>query len=227
VRSRQYEETQNFVKAVCMSLDLISLETIQEIASQYGYWGVFGGILLENLGIPLPGETVTLVGGFLAGNGHLNYWLVLSSATFGAVIGDTGGYWIGRYAGWPFLLRLSRFFRIQEEQLVRVKNKFSQNSAKAVFFGRFIALLRIFAGPLAGAFGMPFRQFFLCNLAGAALWASVIVSTSFFVGRIVPLEALVAGTAQFATLGLLIVAVLIGIPLWLEAREAKKSAQEK
>ena len=171
-----------------MSLDFISLESLQEFAHQYGYWAVFGGILLENLGIPLPGETVTVVAGFLAGSGELNYWLVLSSAILGAVLGGTCGYWIGRYAGWPFLLRLGRVFRISEVRMLEVKERFSQNAAKAVFFGRFIALLRVFAGPLAGIAEMSYGSFFLWNLAGAIAWAFVMVTLAFSVGNFVPLE---------------------------------------
>ena len=83
-----------------MSAEIISLESIQEIAHQYGYGAVFFGILLENMGIPLPGETITLVGGFLAGNDELNVWLVLLSAIAGAIVGDSCGYWIGRWGGW-------------------------------------------------------------------------------------------------------------------------------
>lgn len=86
-----------------MSLESISLENIQEFAHQYGYWAIFLGILLENLGLPIPGETVTLVGGFLAGSDELSYWLVLGVAVTGAVIGANCGYWIGKLGGWPFL----------------------------------------------------------------------------------------------------------------------------
>ena len=74
-----------------MSLELLSLENIEEIAHQYGYWAVFIGITLENTGIPIPGETITIVGGFLAGSGDLNYCLVLVSAITGAVLGDNFG----------------------------------------------------------------------------------------------------------------------------------------
>ncbi len=210
-----------------MSLDFISLETLQEFAHQYGYWAVFGGILLENLGIPLPGETVTVIAGFLAGSGELNYWLVLSSAILGAVLGGTCGYWIGRYAGLPFLLQVGRFFRIPEERLLEVKNQFSQNAAKAVFVGRFIALLRVFAAPLAGVVEMSYGKFFLFNLAGATVWASVMVTLAFFVGRVVPLEQLVAGLAQFGVAALLIVIAWIVVPLWLESRQVKRSAREE
>jgi membrane protein DedA with SNARE-associated domain len=112
----------------------LSLETIQELANQYGYLAVFLGILLENLGIPLPGETITIVGGFLAGSGELNYWIVLACATMGAFIGGICGYCIGKYGGWQLLLTLSKFFRISELQLEEIKTKFSENAVKAVFF---------------------------------------------------------------------------------------------
>ncbi len=206
-----------------MSLEFISLEKIQEIAHQYGYWAVFIGILLENLGIPLPGETVTLVGGFLAGSGQLNYWFVLGSAILGAVIGGTCGYWIGRYTGWSFLLTIGRFLRIPEDRLEESKHKFSENAGKAVFFGRFIALLRILSGLLAGIAEMSFGKFFLYNLAGAIVWASVIVTSSFFLGRIISLEQLVGWAGQFTIVALLIVIAWIVIPLWLESRQIKQS----
>lgn len=205
-----------------MSAEFISLETIQEIAQHYGYWAVFGGILLENLGIPLPGETVTLVGGFLAGSGQLNYWFVLSSAILGAVIGGTCGYWIGRYAGWSFLLKLGSFLRIPETKLEEIKAQFAQNAGKAVFFGRFIALLRVFSGLLAGIAEMPFGQFFLYNLVGAIAWASVMVTLAFFVGRVIALEQLIAWVGQFTLVAFGLVIAWLFIPPWLEARKTTK-----
>lgn len=209
-----------------MSFELISLENIQEFAHQYGYWAVFLGILLENLGIPLPGETVTLVGGFLAGSDELSYWLVLGDAVAGAVIGGICGYWIGKLGGWPFLLQIGKIFRISEERLLSIKEKFSQNAAKTVFFGRFLALLRIFAAPLAGIAEMPFRKFFLYNLAGAGTWASVMVSLAFFAGKVVSLEQLVAWVGEFAIAALVIIVALIAIPLWLESRQVKRITEE-
>jgi membrane protein DedA with SNARE-associated domain len=210
-----------------MSLEFLSLEKIQEIAHHYGYWAVFLGILLENLGIPLPGETVTLVGGFLAGSDELNYWLVLSDAIAGAVIGGTCGYLIGRSAGWSFMLQIGRIFRIPEARLVEMKEQFSQNAGKAVFFGRFIALLRIFASPLAGIAQMPYGKFFFYNLAGATVWASVMVTLAFFVGQVVSLEQLVAWMAQFAVLALILVVAWIVVPIWWESRQVKKASSEE
>ncbi|MBW4643923.1 MAG: DedA family protein [Goleter apudmare HA4340-LM2] len=207
-----------------MSLELISLENIQEFAHHYGYWAIFLGILLESLGIPLPGETVTLVGGFLAGSDELSYWLVLTVAVTGAVLGGTCGYWIGRFGGWAFLLQIGKIFRISEVRLLSIKEQFSQNAAKAVFFGRFFALLRIFAAPLAGIADMPFGQFFVYNLAGASVWASVMVTLAFFAGRIISLEELVSWVSQFAIAALLILVALIVIPLWWESRQVKRAA---
>jgi membrane protein DedA with SNARE-associated domain len=208
-----------------MSSELISLETIQEIAHQYGYWTVFLGIMLENAGIPLPGETITLVGGFLAGSGELNYWFVLGCAIAGAVLGDNVGYWIGKKGGWPLLIVLGRVFRITEPQLLEVKDQFSQNAARAVFLGRFIALLRIFAGPMAGIAQMPYLQFLLCNTAGATIWASVMVSLSFFVGEIISLEQLISWVSKFAIVALLIVIAWLVVPPWLEARKTAKNLE--
>ncbi|NMG10065.1 DedA family protein [Brasilonema sp. UFV-L1] len=207
-----------------MSLEFVSLENIQKVAHEYGYWAVFLGILLENLGIPVPGETVTLIGGFLAGSKELNYWLVLSDAIAGAVIGGICGYWVGRNGGWSLLVYLGSFFRISEARLLNIKEQFSENASKAVFFGRFFALLRIFTAPLAGIVEMPFGKFLIYNVAGAIAWASVMVTLAFFAGRIVPLEQLVAWVSQFALLALLILAIVIAVPIWLESR--KKEGEE-
>ncbi len=205
-----------------MSLELLSLETLQELAQQYGYWAVGIGIMLENTGIPLPGETITLVGGFLAGSGELNYWLVLASAIAGAVIGDNFGYWIGFYGGWPLLVRVGRLFRLSDEQMLDVRQRFAENAVRAVIFGRFVALLRIFAGPLAGLTQMSYPKFLLCNAIGASSWASVMVTLAYFAGRIIPLETLVSSVAQFAIAALVIVVLWFVIPLWLERRRIQQ-----
>ncbi|OSO89760.1 DedA family protein [Cylindrospermopsis raciborskii CENA303] len=208
-----------------MSLELFSLEKIQEFAQTYGYWAVFVGILLENLGIPLPGETLTLVGGFLAGSDELNYWLVLVDAVTGAVIGGICGYWIGKLGGWSLLVQAGKIFRISEERLVSIKDQFSENAGKTVFFGRFFALLRIFASPLAGIAEMPFGKFLVYNLAGASAWATVMVTLAFFAGKIVSLEQLVAWVSQFAILALIIMVLVIVLPIWWESRQVKHLGQ--
>jgi len=206
-----------------MSFEFLSLETIQEIAKHYGYWAVFLGIALESLGIPIPGETITIVGGFLAGSGELDYWQVLGTASAGAILGGSIGYWIGRLGGWSLLLRAGSFFRVSEEQLTEAKREFSENAGRAVFFGRFVALLRILANPMAGIAEMPFVQFMLFNIAGATVWASVMVTLSFFLGRLIPLEQLISWMAKFAIVALILVIAWFVVPKWLESRKLKQS----
>ena len=206
-----------------MSVELLSLENAQEIARQYGYWAIFFGIAVENTGIPLPGETITVVGGFLAGSGELNYWGVIVSAIAGAVLGDSIGYWIGKTGGWQFLLQIGRIFRLQEEQLTLAKDKYAQNAAQAVFFGRFVTLLRIFAGPLAGVTQMPYERFLLYNIGGATVWAFVIISLSFFLGRIVSLQQIVSWIAQAGVVALAIAAIVLSIPMIINYARKKAS----
>ncbi|NCJ05820.1 DedA family protein [Synechococcales cyanobacterium C] len=192
-----------------MSWELISLETLQELAQQYGYGAVLLGILLESIGLPLPGEAIVLVGGFLAGQGDLNYGWVLACVIVGASVGNTLGYAVGRYGGWPLLLRIGQMFRMEEARLEDIKKRFAYNAPRAVFLGRFVTLLRIFAGPLAGIVGMPFRQFMFFNIAGALIWATVIVTLAFFAGQIFSLAEIMTWVGE---LGLVI---LGGVLAWL------------
>lgn len=204
-----------------MPIELFNLDTLQEFARLYGYWAVFVGIAIENMGIPLPGETIVIVGGFLSGSGELNYWFVLSSAIAGAVLGDNFGYWVGRVGGWQLLLKIGRIFRLQEHQLEQAKDRYSKNAVQAVFFGRFITLLRIFAGPLAGITQMPYKQFLLCNFGGAAVWATTIVSLAFFLGKAVSLEQIVSWVAQVGVAALLLVILLVLAPFVWEYGQKK------
>lgn len=205
--------------------ELIPLELLQDIAREYGYWAIFCGILLENMGIPIPGETVTLIGGFLAGSDELNVWYVLGAATVGAIIGDSGGYLLGYYGGWPLLVRIGKVLRVPESKLEGVRDRFSKNADKAVLFGRFVALLRVFAGPLAGITRMPYPKFLLCNAIGAATWASAMVSLTYFLGRLVPLDHLIKWAAQFTGAALCIVVGWIAIAWWWEARHTTAQGQ--
>lgn len=206
-----------------MPFEVVSLDFLQHLAEDYGYWAVFGGVLLENTGLPIPGETITLVGGFLAGSEDLTYPGVLGCALAGAIAGDNLGYWLGRWGGWPLLLRVGQLFRQPEARLVKAREQFSQNAPQAVFLGRFVTLLRIFAGPLAGIAEMPYLQFLLCNAAGALVWATAMVSLAYFVGRLVPLEQLLLWVSQFGLAALGIVLLWLGAYLLLNQRSPEQN----
>jgi membrane protein DedA with SNARE-associated domain len=207
-----------------MSLELISLETIEEFARAYGYGAVLLGILFENLGLPIPGETIVVVGGFLAGRGDLSYWGVLTCGVSGAILGNTVGYWIGVYGGWPLIQRVCQLFRINEEKLLDIRHRFSTNAARAVFLGRFITLLRVFAGPLAGIVEMPFKTFMLYNVLGALVWAGVIITAAFFAGQVIALEQLMGWATKFSFVIIGAIAAWFTVPYgvkWLRKQWAK------
>ncbi|MEY2984425.1 MAG: hypothetical protein RLZZ568_1042 [Cyanobacteriota bacterium] len=208
-----------------MGGEFFSLETLQELARQYGYWTVFIGIALENTGIPIPGETITLVGGFLAGNGELEFERVLLVAIAGAVLGDSCGYWVGRWGGWPLLTTAAHWFKIPQQHLETARERFSKNAAGAVFWGRFITLLRIFAGPMAGIAQMPYTKFLLYNIGGASIWATIVVSLAYFLGRVVSIEEIVAWVRQLGAFSLLLIVVLLavyGVIKWQQTQAANK-----
>jgi membrane protein DedA with SNARE-associated domain len=195
-----------------MSFDFISLEAIQNLAHTYGYWFIFFGIMLENAGIPLPGETITLVGGFLSGSGELNYAFVLACTTFGAIIGDSCGYWLGKWGGIKGLEKIGKLLRLSHENIALVRDKFVGNADRAVFFGRFITLLRIFAGPMAGLSGMPYGRFMFFNAVGAIAWSLTMTGLAYFAGNFISLDRLVGYMTQFGLLLFVAVAIWLAVP---------------
>jgi membrane protein DedA with SNARE-associated domain len=199
-------------------MESLDLQQLQELLSRWGYGVIFMGMLLENAGLPLPGETITLVGGYAAGSGQLNLLGVMGAAASGAILGDNIGYWIGRRAGWPLMERLGRLLRISPERLEKLREGFLSNAGRAVLLGRFVAVLRVLAGPMAGAVGMPYQRFLLCNSLGAVLWSGSMVSLAWLGGRWLPLEQLLSGVVKFGLGALALVLISLAVPALLERR---------
>lgn len=199
-----------------MHLEFFSLDTIQEWIQQYGYWIVFFGIMLENAGIPLPGETITIVGGFLSGNGELNYSLVLLCAVLGATLGDSIGYWLGRWGGLAIFEKVGQLFRMPSNEIDLAREKFLGNADRAVFFGRFVAILRVFAGPMAGLSGMPYPRFLFFNALGALVWGLITTGIAYFAGTLIPVEYLVSGALQLSLIGLIVLIGWLAIPPFIK-----------
>lgn len=144
------------------------LETIPAV-SIYLLVGLVIG--LESLGIPLPGEIVLVSSALLASQqGHIDPVVLGICATTGAIVGDSIGYAIGRRGGKPMLERLGRRFpkHFGPDQVAMAERSFDKWGMWAVFFGRFVALLRIFAGPLAGVLHMPYWRFLVANVLGGS-----------------------------------------------------------
>ena len=142
---------------------------------------------LESLGIPLPGEIALVSAGLLAAQGTVDPALVAVCAVAGAVIGDSIGYSIGRKGGQPLFERLGRKFprHFGPDHLATAERAFHKWGMWAVFFGRFIALLRIFAGPLAGCMRMPYWKFLIANVLGGICWAGGTTVAVYYVGKVV------------------------------------------
>jgi membrane protein DedA with SNARE-associated domain len=204
-----------------MAVHDISLQELEGLLGRWGYLVIFAAMLLENAGLPLPGETVTLLGGYAAGSGQLNLAAVMAAAAAGAVLGDNIGYWVGRRFGWNLLLRVGLLLRQQPHQLELLRVRFLRHAALSVFLGRFVAVLRVLAGPMAGAVAMPYRRFLLCNMAGALLWSGAMVSLAWLGGRWIPIERMLSGLVQFGFGALLLIALVMVLPSLLSRCEGR------
>ena len=175
---------------------------------------------VESLGVPVPGETALLVGVFLATQGRLSVAVVATVAWVGAVLGDNTGYLIGRRWGRRLvnLPAIGRFYG--PERMKRAESFFDRRGWVAVFTGRFVALLRIFAGPLAGMHRMPWPAFVVANATGGAVWVAVIVTIGVLVGSNLDSAISLVGRAGYLGLGavVLVVAAYVALRVWMRRR---------
>ena len=188
---------------------------------------VVGGVVgVESLGVPLPGEIVLVSAALLSAHhdanqpAHINPIFVGVAAVIGAVVGDSIGYSIGRKFGMPLFDRLGRRFpkHFGPGHVMLAEKLFNRWGVRAVFFGRFIALLRIFAGPLAGALKMPYPRFLAANVAGGICWAGGTTALVYYVG-----QAAEEVLQDFSYIALLI-AVVCGIVAAILLRERTSRA---
>ncbi len=160
------------------------LDFLRNAVVHYGYWAVGAALLLENAGVPVPGETVLLLASFLAYSEHeLRLPWIIVVATIAATAGDNLGFALGYYGGRPLLERYQAFFRIRHTTVARGEKLFARYGAVTIFFARFVFGMRIIAGPLAGVLRMPWRKFSLFNFLGAGLWVAVISGAGYLFGQ--------------------------------------------
>lgn len=155
-------------------------------------WGLSGGsgyltiamlVLLENFGVPVPGETVLIAGAAYAGQGHLNIVAVAAVAFFAAVIGDNIGYGIGRAGGRRLVTRYGRYLLLTPARFARAERFVARHGTKIIIGARFIEGLRQLNGVIAGTTGMPWRRFLTYNALGAALWVALWTILGSYAGR--------------------------------------------
>jgi membrane-associated protein len=195
------------------------LDFLRNLIAEYGYWAVGAALLLENTGIPVPGETILLLASFLAySRDELRLPYIILIGVCAATLGDNIGFAIGYRGGRPLLDRYRDVFRIKRETIERGENLFRQYGDYTIFFARFIFGLRVIAGPLAGVLRMSWKRFAVFNFLGALLWVTVISWVGYKFGK--HWDLLMDYTERLNIL--ILVAVGIGVfVLWLWRRRRR------
>jgi membrane protein DedA with SNARE-associated domain len=198
-------------------------EQIFEILRAYfvhhGYLTVGVVLLLENAGIPVPGETALLFASFLAfSERRLQLLPIIVVATLAATLGDNLGYWVGLRGGPHLLERYRHIFRLPQSHIERGERLFAEHGPVAVFFARFVFGMRIVTGPLAGVLRMEWRRFALFNFLGAITWVTTISCIGFFFGS--NWKSLVR-TLHHLHLGVGVL-LLAGVVIWLAWRNLRR-----
>ncbi|MFJ8032657.1 DedA family protein [Streptomyces sp. NPDC096032] len=158
------------------------LAPLAPLLGHYGYWAVGAVVLVEDFGVPAPGETILLAAGVYAGAGRLSIVAVAVIAFTAAVVGDNIGYLIGRSGGRAFVHRWGRYVFLTPKRFAAAEAFFGRHGGKIVTVARFIEGLRQANGIIAGTTGMRWRRFLAFNALGAALWVGLWATLAYLVG---------------------------------------------
>ncbi len=189
------------------------LHLLQGYFAEHGYWTVAVVLLLENAGVPVPGETVLLLAGFLTfSQHHFHLPWVIAVGVAAATLGDNLGYAIGHYGGRPLLEKYRRFFHISPSHIAQGERLFEKHGAVAVFFARFVFGMRIITGPLAGVLRMHWKKFALFNFLGAAAWVAAVASAGYLFGS--HWNRLVRWVGDADIVIVIIVALIVAAVIW-------------
>ncbi|HTY97514.1 MAG TPA: DedA family protein [Solirubrobacteraceae bacterium] len=161
---------------------LAAILNVEHLVKVSGYPLLFLLVMAESSGMPIPGETALIAASVLASQGTLQIELVIAIAAVAAIVGDNIGYLIGRKGGRWLLERPGRFQQQRLQVLASGEPFFERHGPKAVFFGRFVLGLRVWASWLAGATHMPWRSFVLWNALGGITWAIIIGTLAYVLG---------------------------------------------
>jgi membrane protein DedA with SNARE-associated domain len=156
---------------------------LQPVLEHYGYLGVGGFVLLEDFGVPLPGEAILIAAAIFAGSGHMNIALVILVGVVAAIVGDNIGYAIGHFGGRPLVRRFGRYVFLTPDRLDHAENFFNRHGGKVVTIARFVEGLRQVNGILSGIVGMHWAKFLGFNALGAVLWVGTWAGLGYLAGE--------------------------------------------
>ncbi len=206
---------------------ITTLASLTDAVRTAGYPAMFLLIAAESSGVPVPGETALIAAGVLASQGHMAIELVIPLAALAAIVGDNIGYLIGRRGGRWLLQRPGAF---QPQRLRALENGelfFAKHGPKAVFFGRFLLGLRVWASWLAGATHMRWRSFALWNACGGIVWATAVGLAAYFLGTAAGNAVKAFGLYGLAAVLIAVVALLVGRRRHSMARSDPTSPPER
>jgi membrane protein DedA with SNARE-associated domain len=157
---------------------------LTDLIVTHGYWVVAAVIMLESMGVPLPGETMLVTAAIFAGTTHqLNIVWVIVAAVSGAIVGDNLGFWVGHRYGVALLHNYGHLLRLTPRRIRLGQYLFDRHGGKVVFFGRFVAVLRALAALLAGMNCMSWWRFLAFNAAGGIVWATAYGTAAYLFGE--------------------------------------------
>jgi membrane protein DedA with SNARE-associated domain len=159
------------------------LNSLSAPLGHYGLWVVVALVLVEDFGIPVPGETILIAAAIFAGSGRLNVFAVAVVGFIAAVVGDNIGYAIGRFGGRALVERWGKHVFLTPGRLDKAEAFFARHGSKIIVVARFIEGLRQANGIIAGIAEMHWLRFLACNALGAALWVGTWVSLGYFAGH--------------------------------------------
>jgi membrane protein DedA with SNARE-associated domain len=192
------------------------LGTIAHLVTTFGYAIVAAFILFECAGFPIPGETALLVASGFAGAGKLSIAAVIMIAAGAAILGGTGGYWLGRLLGQGFVERWGRYIGLNPKKIQRLTDFFVRHGSSTVFFGRFIGIVRTYLSLFAGVSKMPYLTFTVFNALGAIVWASIFGTIGYVFGQnLDEVEHLIRIFGWGALLGLAMIAASWYLRRWI------------
>jgi len=192
------------------------------LIAQHGYWVVAAIVALESAGVPLPGETTLISAAIYAGSTHgLDVRVLVAAAAFGAIAGDNAGFWLGRRYGYRLLLRYGYAIRMNERRIKLGQFMFERHGGKVVFFGRFVAFLRVVAALLAGINCMDWRRFMMFNTLGGIAWAALFGWAGYTFG-----EAIEAVTMPFAIVSVTVAVAGFLLGIWFLRRHELSLEQQ-
>ncbi len=201
---------------------IFSTHTLDRLLSEYGYAVVFLFVMIESLGVPIPGETVLITAALYAGATHnLEIVLVWAVAAAGAIVGDNIGYAIGRYGGYALVRRYGSKVRLDEAKLKVGMLVFDRHGGKVVFFGRFVSVLRTYAAFLAGVNQMVYPRFLVFNAAGGLVWSAIYAFGFYFAGSTL---SRLRGSFDIA-IGAAAALIVLAFVLWVRYNAKRLEAQ--